>query len=152
MRSSPKRQLKAQLPVNLDTLIKAKRAAGFLIERRLADARAHALGGSTADAIDRLDELDGALRSRLADARASFHREAWIEHSEGHLADVDPKAEAAARGTAIGGRDQARDLGDTIEEAKADLRSVMITGGEADRLRHWESRTARRSSSRCQAP
>jgi len=102
-----------------------------LIERRLADARAHARIGGQADALARLDELAAGLRAHLADSRTGFYRAA--AGGPGH-----PRAEHVAREAKILGRDQHADLFDVIKEAKAGLRSLMVFGGDADQLRHWE--------------
>ena len=104
--------------------------ARYLIERRLADARAHAAAGSPADAIARLDELAESLRVHLNDRRAAFWREAVGQAHAG--------SEHVARVTPILGRDQHADLHSTIQSAKAALRSEHISGSDPDRLRHWE--------------
>jgi hypothetical protein len=115
----------------LDTSFAA--AAGrakYLIERRLADARAHSQIGEKAEAIARLDELTGTLSAHLHDRRTAFVRAA--------LGQTHAGAEHAARVTPILGRDQHADLWNTVKAAKAALRSEHLSGSDPERLRHWE--------------
>jgi hypothetical protein len=115
----------------LDTSFAA--AAGrarSLIGLRLADARAHALAGSQADAIARLDELSEALSAHLSDRRTAFVRAAVGQPHAG--------LEHVARTTAILGRDQQADVRNYVKTAKMLLRSELMAGGDPERLRHWE--------------
>lgn len=100
------------------------RARG-MVDRRFADARAHAAGGRLEDAQSRLDELTRSLSGHISDARATFYRDAFKWHRshldpEIHLMDELPYAdgEAVARLVKIGGRDAYADLGHLVDKAK----------------------------------
>jgi hypothetical protein len=133
-----------------------KRSLG-LIERRLADARAHSEAGWPELARERLDELQGGLLSAaesagglIRDARASFFRQA-ISHHERVMdpAAIDPdfpmsvfpEGEHAVRTVAVGGRHEWNQLGALLAEARA---SLPLRGLSADLsgVAHagWENR------------
>jgi hypothetical protein len=124
-------------PEALDVAFKASAGtARRLIDRRLADARAHAQLGRTAAAIERLDELGAALGAHLRDARQGFHAAAL----DGSGLVPDRASVHVARNAKILGRDQALDLVTAIKDAKAGLRGLLIGGApEPHRLVHWEA-------------
>jgi hypothetical protein len=110
---------------------RAADSARRLIDKRLADARAHAQLGRKAEAYARLDELTENLCRHLNESRTGFCRSALgYEHA---------KTEHIARVTPILGRDQHADLRATVAEAKAGLRGLLIGAvPEPYRVTHWE--------------
>jgi hypothetical protein len=131
--------------------------AHALIERRLADARAHSETGRPDLARERLGEIQQELlwaadsaSGLIRDARASFFRQA-IAHHERFLdpAAIDPDfpvtsfidGEHAVRTVTAGGRHEWNQLGALLAEA----RTSLPVQGLADDLRvlahaGWENR------------
>ena len=119
------------------------RAEG-LVERRIADARAHAAAGALPTATRRLRELTSSLVNHVGDARAHFYRSAFQQHARGgldpdvHQVGLGPTAEgeAAARKATIMQRSIVFDLVDAMSDAEAGLQSAALAGG-GDYLDAW---------------
>lgn len=135
--TAPNSELLAALRPWLD------RAEG-LVERRIADARAHATAGALPTAELRLRELTGSLNRHVADARAHFYRSAFQQHTRAgldadvHQVGLGPTAEgeAVARRAEIMGRNYTIDLVDIVGDAQAGLQSAALAGGD-DYLEAW---------------
>jgi hypothetical protein len=113
-------------------------AADQLIADRLADARAHAEGGATYEANQRIAELwrdllddQSGAGSLLSNARASFYTEAFLVDSfdpEIHRTIAPDKAgELTARFSPIGGRNQYVDARLLLEDAGGSLRALVAS-------------------------
>ncbi len=108
--------------------------AARLIERRLDDARAHAADGQIPTATRRLTELARVLSQTVSDARASFYRQAFQQHTRAGLdPDVhrfglgpDHEGELAARSAPILGRVYGNELLDVIADAQAAMTSAAL--------------------------
>ena len=130
------------------------RAEG-LVERRLADARAHAAAGSLPTATRRLRELSGSLVNHIGDARGHFYRSAFGQHTRAgldpdvHQLGLAPTAEgeAAARKAAVLGRSYVLDVVGLVADAEAGLQSAVLAGG-GDYLEAWADESRGRLASR----
>ena len=118
------------------------RAAG-MIDRRLADARAHAAAGKLDVGHRRLAELTGSLVQHVSDARAAFYRQAFRQHQAAldpdvHQLGLGPthEGERAARTVAILGRNYFADITDLVEDARASLTSAALADQGGD-LHHF---------------
>ena len=131
--------------------------ATVLIWDRVADARAHAEAGRMPEAAQRLDELRRGLiddqsgrGSLLANARASFYRQAFHHHPfDPAIHDTvrpDQVGELAARFSEIGGRNQYQDVRQAIEDLGDGLKrlAAVLNGPNAElrreQLSSWERR------------
>jgi len=75
------------------------RAAG-LVARRVSDALAHAAAGNLPTAEARLSELYGSLARHVSDARGTFYRQAFRQHSPA----LDPAVHQLGLGPTADGR------------------------------------------------
>jgi hypothetical protein len=125
------------------------RAVG-VIERRLEDARLHAAAGKLPAGNRRLTELYGSLLQHVSDAKASFYRQAFQQHSR---AGLDPEihqlglgpdqyGETAARVTPILGSTYANQALDAMADVEAALTSATLADqaggpGGGSFLQNW---------------
>ena len=136
--TAPDRELLAALRPWLD------RAEG-LVDRRLADARAHAAAGSLPTAENRLRELTGSLNRHVGDARAistgrpsaSTAAAASTPTSTSSGWHRPRKGRRRRDGRPIMGRDYTIDLVDLVGDAQAGLQSAALAGG-GEYLDAWQ--------------
>ncbi len=132
--------------------------ADSLVDRRLADARLHAAAGGLSTAGARLGELRRSLTQHISDARASFYRQSFQQHTRAgldpdvHQVGTGPttEGEAAARAAEILGRNYFLEVADIVEDAKASLQSATLAGGMTH-LDNWSEENRGRLVSRVQS-
>jgi hypothetical protein len=127
------------------------------IRRRLRDARAHAEAGRSFDAAERLAELTAAIKREILEpARREFYCDGFTTAlSELDPGIVDPTVQPTVAGSLaaitapIGGRDQAKAIGSSIEAARGELRFLDVVDFDDPSTRSaaidtWERRHSER--------
>jgi hypothetical protein len=132
--------------------------AAALVDRRFADARAHASAGRTDAAKLRVQELAYGLIRHVADARRTFYHTAFSAHRGAgldpsvHQLDLGPTVEGenAAAGVPILDRRYDRDFLDLAADASAALESAVLAD-EPEFVDLWQAEHSGRFNARAAA-